>query len=427
MKPSRTKKPKWIEFARQDDNAVWKVEDWGSFEKTFDPIGEHEVAEFDAFARKYEAPYLCVKMLYGIMPIIAPMNAVAECLQPMPKDKVAEHLGTTDEQVEFQIEMLRIQWKKYVKERPLEKPKVAPDGPLPDTSKAPAEVVTTVTPSTAVLPNAARIDQCLLVIEAFQFDPTMFDVPGRPDKIRIIEIEWFAERLTELRKMFEEPMAKTLARQAMMNEMQLRRADQELSKIPIASTGFWNIHDKKIKLEERYENQWKQLEEICPYIKGAMQKQGVHACISEFIRADQEWTATGNRVRIDDIFTALEIQILLRASVQQPEPMYRPGWVMAVRDAMENLQNPHYKRMLPDAYFKVLDDGLRTAHALAVERGLIKLIDLEDDTEKGEWPPLLEAPKAVVDEAILAERPHEIAVEIEGAEIPDVEARLEEA
>lgn len=426
MKPSRSKKPTWTEFTRTDDNAIWKIDDWVSFANTFDPIGEHELGEFDAWARKYDGPYLCARMVYGIMPIIAPMNADAECLQPLPKEEAAKRLGTSVEQVEFQIEMLQIQWRKYLKERPLPKAKEPPPGPAPDMSVAAPLVVSTPTQSNSVLPTMDRIEQCVLVVEAFGFDATMFDIPGRPDKVRLIEIEWFAERLMELKRMFDEPMAKTLARQAMMNELQLRRADNDLSKIPIASTNFWNIHDKKIKLEERYENQWKQLEEICPYIKGAMQKQGVHACISEFIKADQEWVAGGNRVRIDEVFTALEIQILLRASVQQPIPMYRPGWVMAVRDAMENLHNPTYKRLLPDIYFRVMDDALRDTFTKAVEAGLITLIDLENDSPKGEWPPLILPPPDAVKEAVDA-MPAGIPVLDPDAGIPDVEASLEES
>ncbi len=422
----RAKKKKAIEFARADDNAIWKVEDFASFSNTFNEIGEFELAEFDTLARKFAAPYLCVKMLFGVMPIITPLDADPNMLQAVPKEEVARRLSTTVEQVEFQVEMLKIQWKKHVKQRPEPPAPEPPDAPPVDLNAAPKEVVTTATRSLAVLPDATRVEQCLNVIEAFQFDTSMFDVPGREDKVRLVEIEWFAERLVELKKMFEEPMAKTLARQAMMNEMQLRRADSELSKIPIASTNFWNIHDKKIKLEERYENQWKQLEDICPYVKGAMQKQGVHACISELIRADQEWTANGNKLLADGIFTALELQVLLRASVQMPEPMYRPGWVMAVLDARENLQNPHYKRALPDEYFQVMDDALRQTHALAVERGLIKLIDLEDDSPKGEYPPFHEPTPEQMAEAVHDITPNQIpTAEIDG-EIPDIEAELEE-
>jgi hypothetical protein len=147
----------------------------------------------------------------------------------------------------------------------------------------------------------------------------------------------------------------------------------------------------KLKIEEIYQKQWSKLEEICPYIKSAASRQTVHGLISELIRAHQEFTINGNNALVDGLFTSYEIQVLQRVS-QQQGAQYRPGWVLAVKEARDHLHDPAYKRKLPDINYRMLDESFQEVMARLIEKGTVVPIDLEDKGPRGEYPPLIAPP-----------------------------------
>lgn len=402
------------EFQHPIDGADWRIEDWTSLKNTFE-IEKPQLGDFAKVATIHETPWLMARMRFGINPVVPPLNTDPDYLRAFTTAEVAEHFQTDEEQVTVQLEILQDAWHRFLKEGPdePEPPKAAEPIPAPpDAAKsaeaAPPEPAKVAEPSKLpVVPRAIfevpvadfpdPPHEYKELLHRFGFTMQTFNVPGRLEALRMHEIFWFCGRIMELQRMFEEPMAKNLARMAVMNEIQLRRADDEISTTHITANRYWDIQQTKLKIEEIYQKQWSKLEEICPYIKASAVKAQVTGVVSELIKAHQNYCVSGDTILIDGLLTSFEIQVAMRSSIQQG-PQYRPGWVMAVREAREHINDPMYKRKLPDKHFKLLDEAFREAYQRMVDAGEIVPIDLEDKGPKGEYPPLIApAPEEVED------------------------------
>lgn len=398
----RSRSQQRIEFIHPVDKQDWRIEDWTSFKNTFE-IEQRQLAEFVKVALIQETPWLMARMRFGILPVVPPINSDPDFLKAFTTAEVAQNFQTDEEQVVIQMEILQDAWHKYLKEGPDEEQPIQPE-PAPAPTSAPeAPAISSQTsppPPPPIVPVKIRETEAsadyedppqelLDVIHRFGFTLSIFNLPGRTPAARMQEIHWFASRLLEMQKMFEEPMAKNLARMAVMNEIQLRRADDEISARNVTSSAYWDVQQSKLRIEEIYQKQWSKLEEICPYIKNASNKIQVTGLVSEWIKAHQAYTVSGDNELIDGLFTNFEIQVLTRSS-QQQGPQYRPGWVMAVKEARDNLHNPHYRRRIPTKNYKMIDDAFRDAYQRMIDAGEIVPIDLEDKGPQGEYPPLIQ-------------------------------------
>jgi hypothetical protein len=360
----------------------WRIARWEAFTEKFGVPAEL-LPEFHAVASRIPNHWDVIRHIYAFNPPFGDDNEIIVCPAETPA-AYAKMKNRTDgagtcsvRDVKFIIEQVFQAWLKYLESKCAGAIAAEPPPAPPPKTDKPAE---------AVAPTDAEADA--QVIREVGFSMSFFEIPGRSVECQTDEIRWFASRLRELRKMFDEPMARTLARQALTNEVLMRRCDDEMLTLSPNQESFQTIHVTKKKIEDSYQDQWTKLEEICPYIKGIHQKVTVTGTMAEMIDAYRAYKANGDNTLIDGVFTAFGIQIETRASKQAPDPNYRPGMVAAINEAKLAIWDPNFKRLLPDNVCKALDDGFRNAHKDMVDKGIIVLTDLEKEGPEGEWPDL---------------------------------------
>lgn len=97
--------------------------------------------------------------------------------------------------------------------------------------------------------------------------------------------------------------------------------------------------------------------------------------------------ATRNDTRlVDGIYTATEIQVECRRSVQMPEPRYRAGWVVVMNSAKAGLFDPNWKPPFDERMTARMDAAWKAAYMEAA-RGEA-LPDLEADGPGSEYADL---------------------------------------
>jgi hypothetical protein len=87
----------------------------------------------------------------------------------------------------------------------------------------------------------------------------------------------------------------------------------------------------------------------------------------------------------DGVFTDDEIQVLFRVSAQQPDPVYRFGWVAAVNEARLGIGDPRWKRQMTERQCKILDTGFAYAIKVLTAKYGGKKPDLMRDDAAGEY------------------------------------------
>jgi hypothetical protein len=111
-----------------------------------------------------------------------------------------------------------------------------------------------------------------------------------------------------------------------------------------------------------------------------------NAVLSDITRAVQEYCARNDTRLIDGIFTATEILVECRCSVQAPEPRYRAGLIVYLNAAKAGLWDRHWQPPFEFPALKRLDAAWKAAALAAGEES--KTPDLEQDGPAGEYDDL---------------------------------------
>jgi hypothetical protein len=366
----------------------WRIERYTDFMRFFG-IGEDTLPKFHHWAdtnRDGATGWAFTKLFYGVRPMFPDANTDAKYLRVWPLDEIAEEYMVETEAIEKSMELLRSFWNQerasYSSEKAKDEERLAaileepekvdevqpeiPLGPPPDPSKA--------------------LETC----SRFGFMKEIFQLEGRSKEAQEAEIAWLAGRLVELERVFKEPMAAGLARQALLNEMHMRRADEKLATTPVESRRFWELQDTKLKLESIYQKQMDRVSELVPSYKSATHKAQVQGLFSEIYSGYIDFIKNGNNDVLDGIFNSYEIQVLNRTSQEHVEAgiysRYSPAWVAAVNDSKRGLWDPKWKPKLDKNLLKKMQAGWDEVMArIVAHESLPKLIR---DDERGEYPPL---------------------------------------
>lgn len=260
---------------------------------------------------------------------------------------------------------------------------VAKTAPMAVNTPAPAPApVADKTPEISAEPNLETMDK---VLAYFKFSEDIFDCDSPRSALEKLEEQrWFCDRLKEIRRIFDEPMTKGLARQAVINELLLRRTDVAMTKSDVSSEQFASLQQTKTLLEQSYRSQWDQIDQIIPYASAVQSKTTFAGVISDVIKAVQKYKQSNETTLIDGIFTKYEIEILMRQA-EQHEIRYRPSLTLCWLEAKRHLWDANYKSTLPVRVLKLLDAGFREGVAKVNESGEVFLPDLEKDGPEGEY------------------------------------------
>ncbi len=391
------------------------IEKWKQLGEFIPDADETNLATLHEAGLEHGQFWNVARRLFGINPVILTGTGYdAERMEPTTLRKLADEMSKEVSELKIMLDGLALAFVKKLEEKRIAGVQAMLATPIPEPEpqlilKAPAPqpaAQTVGTPPSAppVPPMAATMhagdltpDEVNTLI-AFGFDFSMFEMDSnRPTPVRNVEARWFVQRLLELERLFLEPLVKSLARQAIVNELLLRRVDADLLRTPAVTERFWQLQEKKVTLEETYASQWEQIEGMCPQFKTAKNRAAIIGLLSDFIAAYKEFHSKGTNKVADGIFTALEIQVELRTSKQAEDAFadelgsgvrYRLGWVAAINEAKQGTFDPKFRRSMPNSLLKVLDEGMRQGIAAAMVKLGLPIVDLMDQSEAGEYTPL---------------------------------------
>lgn len=327
-------------------------------------------------------PWTLVVMLCGIKPVVSDGVGIERAFTRKEIVEKFPFIGEPDD-VDGYVSPIEILWRKRN-----ELAEVADKVVLPGEAKA------------AKMRVELTADE-REVIESHGFSLSLFTVSGRNQSDMRTEMRWFYDRLVDMKALFEDHSVKSIARQALMNELQLNRIDVAIMRTSLTDADgvidakYKALLNLKTKLEDQYLGQWEQISKLCPSISASSNKRIVQGVISEFVEGVLKHRKDVKNELLDGVFTAFEIQVLMRHSVQMGM-QYRPGWVAAVNEGKAFLSDPTYRRRLKNRHCRILDDCFHQAEKRLGH--LIEKPDLESTHPvNGEYPPLFD-PDTQVDE-----------------------------
>lgn len=328
------------------------------------------------------ASWQVARMLFGIEPTVQDENADASLYtNALSIDDIAELRKCSVDEVKIELECLSAAWKVYCRTAP---PVVQQQQPLA-VQVEPVPVV--VVPETPVGPLTGQQLDLLRYRGFSREDFTKMD-KHRPTEKVDAEMQYLYGRLVELRKVFDEPMAKEFGRQALINEILLRRIDDALLGLEPSGQKFAILRETKGDIEATLIKQWAKIDEICPFVKGALNKQTAIGAISDLIKGEMEWGRDQTHHVFDGLFTLFEFQTEMRQS-QQLGPSYRPGWVAAMLEARAGLYDPNFRRKMSNSKCQILDAAFQAANKAFNDKHNVKLPDLLLEGKGGDYPELI--------------------------------------
>ncbi len=223
------------------------------------------------------------------------------------------------------------------------------------------------------------------------FKASMFELDAAgPRKVEVLkELEWFVGRVDEFAFLLNGAGTADIARAALLKALEMRRADEESLQGGVNKKSDLAYRDS---LQERYQALMEQLQELSPRF---FENRGhtLRSCLEEVIAGVQRYYASGNAQTVDGIFTATEVEILVRRSEQSIGPegdqptQYRPGLVAYLNEAKGRLFDPSYRSRFNQDVLARVDRGWQEAMRKVLADEDVPP-DLLADGPHGEYPPL---------------------------------------
>lgn len=399
-----------IEYQNRKDSTAWKVENFEWLSAEFN-VPEPDMPAFHESISKFDRPWEIIRLLYGIHPILVPVDTDADYLRAWTKLEVAVKFGYDSKRLDDQLIFARSAWEGV---RPL-----PPEEPGPEfivsKKKKPAKPRETPAPKTIpvvpskdgktirIMKRPTREDEMIQVkldlpvldsqededmLHYYGFSDSTFDSIDRDLKEAVAERAWFITRIKDMQRLLDEPAVASIAKESLINEMYLRRMNAEISKTQPGTSRFSTLSATKKQISEEFSQQWDQIREVVPFASQAGSKIAFANVLSDVVDAWKKFKAFGDNALIDGLYTAAEIQIMCREA-EQHDIRYRPGQVAAIREAVNGLWDPDFKRKISNSLALKLDKAFAAAFKVAREELGESLPDLEsDDPVRGEYPPL---------------------------------------
>ena len=371
--------PSVCEYTPLASSEQWRVEKFELLAAEFNLTGpgwEEQMVHLHEIGLSHTRQWLMARKLFGIGPMIIPEGADPTDFEARSRFQVCEALGIEADQLQAELDALRTVWRNYFVQE------VAPQ------QAAEAEAAADV--SGDVEPELKYGEEILAKhgFEESMFDAMVWDAakkeetPRSQDKNRL-ERNWFTQRVEQWDKMLSEAMSSAIAREALMNELYLRRFSAEMAVLSPSSSRFRDLQGLKKETERALQQQTEKLEEMFPDMATAG-KVSFRQCISDLNQGYRDYYGRGDRKLVNKINTATEMEILTRTSAQMPEPRIRFGLNVAIVEAIHGLYDPNFRTQFKPAVLKKLDAAARAAVNASREAQNEPVVDLEDGVMPGE-------------------------------------------
>ena len=377
-----------VEFVNLSENKPWRIEKWEALTAEFHGLTRDRLPEWELCMSRSSRRHTIVRRLFGMGPVIIPLSADPDDFRAMSPDDLCEFLRIDRQALSAEMEEARRQWKGMAaKDQDGYSPKSRPDGKDPDEDLiedgAKTASVAESKPPSAQAPEISHGDDETLRLAGFA-----------PERMFHHDTAWkprFVDRVREWGPILRDRMTATTARSALLNELRVWRLEQCLMEEDPAARDkesrkrYRELADELDTVNRAYQGQLQLIEQQAPWFNVTGQTLSFKNAISELVQGLQEYHANGNTEKLDGIFTATEIQVLLRTSSQSPEPTYRMGWVTHVNSSREWLYRQEARRQFKASDLAKLDAGFKAAVRAYVEDSGEHVPDLEREGADGEY------------------------------------------
>ena len=323
------------------------------------------------------------RRVFGIAPMLIPDGATPEDFSAQSREAVGATFGISAGELRAELDALRTLWRDHVAREQIGE-KLQGEHPTtnnqPPTSndKPQGEIV-----FAGDILRRHGFDE--VMFETMVFDPKAEGGKGgevlRAAEKNRVEKEWFAGRVQAWDKLLSDTRAESTAREALMNQLYLRRLAVDQAIVPITSPRFRDLSELKRRTEEALARQMKDLAEMFPELDTVKHRA---ITLSDYNRAFREWYGRKDRQLFDRVFTPNEREVLDRMSVQSPAPQFRFGQHVAIIEAMHFLYDANFRTQLKPDSLKRMDAGYKAGVAAWREQNHVPLPDLEDGVLPGE-------------------------------------------
>lgn len=319
-------------------------------------VSAAELSLFHGVAAMKTRGWLAVRRLYGLWPMVPPAAYEVDDLRLWGRPELQEALGLTRAQLQAELDAVRGAW---MGARQVQAETAAEDTPKP---------------------------------QGYYFsDEAILRDHGLAQRFESqAEAAWFAQRVRDYEKILKEKFAAMLARNALMTELRIHRLDDLLNDPDRSRTGSgeWTKHLKlRNDLDKQYQDQIGQIKELCPWAGAVAGKHSFVGVLTDVTKGIQEYQARGDTRLVDGIFTATEVQVECRRSVQA-SIRYRAGLVVFLNAAKAGLWDPNWTPPFEPRQLKQMDLAWTAAAIAAGDASGERVPDLERDGPEGEYAEL---------------------------------------
>ena len=335
----------------------------------FTGLAETELTRFHEALSIHTRGWMILRRLFGISLVIPKRGTPEDDLRTWTRDELMAGLGITSAQLREELDRLRGVWEGVNKKQQATEERLGNE-------------------------RQGDAKQELW----FASDATV-KANGMDGLLLRDEIPWMAGRLEACEAVLHHPQVGEMMRMALLAELDLRRLMTKMArtskeiletKVEERQKTLEREYDwafkKRTELTKAYQDQVEKIDAIFPVMKQAAGQLSWRQVVSDFIVCHTEWQKNPANAPADGVFCPGEIEVLMRMSMQAPEPQYRADLVVYLNQARAFLWDPKWDGKFAPGTMKKLRAGFTSAAVETSKADGETLVDLmSDDPTRGEY------------------------------------------
>ena len=354
----------------------WRVNRFDLLETEFAGTTSEDLALFHEVMAIHTRGWMILRRLFGICAVIPKQGTPEDDLRTWSREELMDSLGITAAHLREEMERLRGVWKGA-------KPKE-------DGGSKKEENITASRQRSAGQKGRTELDFA---------QEELVRRHGMGELLTRDEVPWMAGRLEASSQVINHPQVSELMRMALLTELELRRYATRMAKtskeylecpdairrITLEKEHEW-VSKQRTSLLAVYNNQIEKIEAFFPYMKQSATALSMKAVFSDAIVCHTEWYKDRANCPVDGVFTAGEMEILMRMSAQAPEAQYRAGQAMYLNEARAKMFDKDWRGEFAPNVLKKVDAAYKAAAEAVSKADGETLTDLlSDDPILGEY------------------------------------------
>jgi hypothetical protein len=310
--------------------------------------------------------WLIIRRLFGLQPVVPDAQASLEDMRAWDPDELCAALGINANNLREELNAVLGIWSQMTR--------------VMESKEAETSTVQTKGPVELDLDNGGVIDRYGM---RMKFE----------DREEMLAV---ADRLRDLESVLRDTMGKNLARNLIRMEVRLGRLNRVLDgggDVKIGTKEYMSLQKMVEGLEKSYQKQVDHLQEMFPWLSVKSGKQSFRATLSDITAAYMEYIGRADTKLVDGMFTAAEILVEMRRSVQSPHIRYRAGLVAYVASAREGLFDPNWNPGLNAKQLTAFTEAWRKNMEELLDAAGQHVPDLTREGPEGEYEKLLQTPE----------------------------------